>query len=205
MQELQWSPNIKENDINVAVKSGIVTLSGKVPAYYQKLVAEKAAQKVSGVKAVVEEIKVKLTDLTKRDDKAITRAALHSLSWNSAVPKGIKVVVENGWLMLAGEVEWAYQREAAKNAVKFLNGVTGLSNAISIKPKIRGSDVKSKIETALRRIAKLQPDQIKVVADGSDIVLNGHVNTHSERWDAVSAAWSAPGVTSVKSNLQVLH
>ena len=205
LQELQWSPNVRENDINVAVKNGIVTLTGKVPTFYQKAVAEKAAQRVTGVKAVVEEIKVKLTELTKREDKAIARAAAHALSWNSAVPKGIKVVVENGWLMLTGEVEWAFQRDAAKTAVKYLHGVTGVSNAIVIKPKIRSGDVKSKIELALRRIAKIEPDQIKVHADGSDIVLTGHVNTHSERWDAVSAAWAAPGVTSVKSNLQVLR
>lgn len=205
LQELQYSPNVRENDITVNVKNGIVTLTGKVPAFYQKSAAEKATQRVSGVKAVIEEIKVKLTEQTKRDDKAIARAASHALSWNSAVPKSIKVVVESGWLMLSGEVEWAFQRDAARNAVKFLYGVTGISNAISIKPKIKSSDVKSKIELALRRIAKLEPDQIKVIADGSDIVLSGHVNTHTERWDAVSAAWAAPGVTSVKSNLQVLR
>ena len=205
MQELQWCPNVTEKDISVVVKNGIVTLNGKVPAFYMKAAAEKAVMRVSGVKACVEELKVKLTDLTKRDDKAIARAAQHALSWNSCVPKGIKCVVENGWLMMTGEVEWAYQREAAMTAVCCLCGLTGLSNAISIKPKIKSSDVKSKIEMALRRITKMESDQIKVIADGSDIVLTGCVNTHSERWDAVSAAWAAPGVTSVKSNLQVMR
>lgn len=205
MHELRWCPNVKENDINVNVKNGIVTLGGKVPAFYMKSAAEKAVMRVAGVKAAIEEMKVKLTDLTKRDDKAIARAAQHSLSWNSAVPKGLKCVVENGWLMVSGEVEWAYQRDAAMMAVCGLCGLTGMSNAISIKPKMKSNDVKSKIEMALRRITKMETDQIKVIADGSDIVLTGSVNTHSERWDAVSAAWAAPGVTSVKSNLQVLR
>ena len=166
LDELQWEPSVNAADIGVTVKDGIVTLTGNVDTYAEKHAAEKAALRVKKVKAVAEEIEVKLPFDVKHDDVDIARAATERLAWNVSVPMdAVKVTVSKGWITLTGQVEWHYQLEAAADAVRYLWGVTGLSNQISIKPKVNAGDIKSSIVTALHR-SWFSPDHVDVTAKG---------------------------------------
>ena len=201
--ELRWEPSVNEAEIGVAVNKGIVTLTGTVPHFAEKWAAERAVKRVAGVTAVAEELKVKLPGSAQRTDTDIAQAAVQVLEWQVWVPTNIKVKVEAGWVTLEGEVEWRYQRTAAEDAVRYLPGVVGVSNLISVKPKVTAADVETAIQNALARNARLDSDAIRVKAVGGKVTLHGNVRTWAEREEAESVAWSARGVLSVKNDLTI--
>jgi osmotically-inducible protein OsmY len=204
--EMRWEPSVEAAHIGVTAKSGVVTLTGHVDTYAQKSDAEKAASRVKGVKAVVENIEVKLPSSYERDDEDIAAAAIDRLGWNSSIPEdAVKVKVEGGWVTLTGEVAWNYEKSAAEGDIRTLMGVTGVSNQILLKPSlISTSDVRNDIERALHRSWYYDPNTIKVAADGGKITLTGTVTTWNARQLAGSAAWSAPGATSVENEISVI-
>ena len=203
LDELQYEPSVDASEIGVTAKDGIVTLTGKVSSYAEKYAAAGAAERVIGVKAVTDEITVDLPSFHKRDDQDIAQAALNALKWNVWVPKdAIKVKVDQGWLTLDGNVDYKFQQTAAENAVRNLTGVTGVSNLIAIK-SAAPSDVKLKIENALKRAAELDGEDIAVEVDGHKVTLKGNVSSWAERDEAERAAWSAPGVWDVDDQLEI--
>jgi osmotically-inducible protein OsmY len=209
MTELKWEPTIRAAEIGVAVKDGVVTLSGDVDTYSMKWAAERAVRRVSGVKAVGEEIKVRLPDPYKRSDEDIAQSATNVLNWNVWVPRDrVKVMVQNGWITLSGEVDWFYQEEHAVDAVRHLIGISGVSNRITIKPPVptlKAVEVKKGIEDALKRNARLlrDADKIKVEISGSKVVLRGSVGSWADYDEAEYAAYCAPGVSEVQNKLTV--
>lgn len=203
-QALEWDPSITHELIGVAVSEGVLTLSGSVPSYFEKSEAETVAQRVGGVKAVVEKIEVRLNDFHIRDDQDIAKAILSQFKWSFSVPDSIKVNVEKGWVELSGEVEWEFQRSAAKNCIKDLLGVKGVSNNISIKAKkVQAETIKLRIEEALKSEAKREAGKITVGVSGSTVTLTGDVHSFAEKNDAKWAAWGAAGVSTVQNNLRV--
>lgn len=205
LDELKFDPSIREMEIGVAAKDGVVTLTGFVDSYAEKISAERSAERVNGVKAVADEIHVKLPGLHQRNDTDIAHAAVNALRWDIRVPDDrIKTTVENGWIHLDGEVEWQYQKWAAEGAVRNLTGVKGVTNVISVKPKqVSTYEVSEKIRNSLRRHAERDADRITVEAKDSQVTLRGTVSSFTERQDAERAAWQAPGVTKVNDFLSV--
>ena len=204
MEELRWAPLLKSSEIGVAVKDGVVTISGIVDTYSKKLEAEKAAEKVSGVKAVALDIQVGVSPYFKRTDTEIAGEALKALKLHTSIPEEkITVKVEDGIVTLDGEVEWEYQRAAAKNAIQNFAGVTNVWNFIKLKPKIAATDIKEKIKAAFERSARLDANRISVETSDSSVTLTGTVASLAEKVDADYAAWAAPGVTMVNNNLAV--
>ena len=202
--ELKWEPSVNAAEIGVEVKNGIVTLAGHVSTYAEKWDAELAAQRVSGVNALAVEMDVKLAGSSRRTDADIAGSARNVLQWSSSVPKdNVKIMVESGWVTLSGEVDWEYQRQAAASAVRYLTGVTGVSDQIVIKPKISLSAVKSEIEAALKRRAKADAQKISVEVKGGDVTLTGTVHSWSERELATHSAWGTPGVRNVVDKMTV--
>lgn len=204
--ELAWEPSIGASGIGVEVKDGVVTLAGHVDSFPEKWEAEHAAQRVSGVKALAIEIDVRLPGTSQRNDVDIAHAAKNLLEWMTYAPRnGIKVMVEGGWITLSGEVEWAYQRNAAVRGVQHLMGVTGVSDHLTIKPKASQAGVRAGIESALRRRLENEANAISVDVIGDRVVLTGNVVNWSGRDLIEHAAWSAPGVRSVVDNLVVTY
>jgi len=204
LEELDWEPSIDATQVGVTVKDGIVTLSGHVNTYSEKAAAEKAAKRVKGIKAVVEEIDVKLGGGYKRTDQDIAQSAVSNLKWHSSVPEDdLQVRVENGWITLEGKVEWKYQKDAAKNAIQNLMGVRGVTNLIEVQPTIEPTNVKQRIREALERNALTDADNISVHIEGSRVELNGIVQSWSEKKQAENAAWAMPGVSEVQNNLKI--
>lgn len=204
IDQLKWEPLLNASEIGVAVKNGVVTLSGIVDSYYKKIAAEKAARKVVGVKAVAEDIQVGVSPVYRRTDAEIAQAILSAFKWNISVPDDkIQIKVEDGVVTLTGEVEWDYQRVAAKNVVEKLAGVSRINNQVSVKQRAVASDVKHKIAAALHRSATIESDRITVEVLGSKVILTGTVRSFSEEDDAVKAAWSAAGVNSVENRLEI--
>ena len=204
IEELRWEPFLNSSEIGVAVKKGIVTLSGQVDSYSKKLIAEKAAKKVAGVKAIAEDIQVGISPVSRKSDTEIADAVLNALKWHSAVQEEkIKIKVENGMVRLEGEVEWEYQRTSTKTAIENLVGVRGVINLITVKPKITPSEIQQKISSAFHRSATVDSGKITVEVMGNRVILRGQVRSFAEKEDAESAAWNAPGVTSVESNLEI--
>ena len=206
LAELKWEPSINAAQIGVEVKDGIVTLHGHVSSYAEKWDAERAAKRVSGVKALAIEMDVKLPGSGKRTDADIASSANNVLRWTSHLPTdSVKVKVESGFVTLSGELDWEYQRQSATGAVRYLLGVTGVSDQIVIKPKVSLSAVKSDIEGALKRRAHADAQKISVDVRGTDVTLSGKVHSWSERDLAKHAAWGTPGVRNVVDNMTIAY
>jgi len=203
--ELAWEPSVNASKIGVEVEGGIVTLAGHVDSYTEKVHAERAAQRVSGVKGLAVEMEVKLPGSNQRTDADIVRSAENVLEWTSYLPSSVKVKAEKGWITLSGEVEWDYQRKGASDAIRHLMGVTGVSDEIAIKPRASVSAVKADIEAALKRHAQAEAQHITVEVRGSDVTLGGKVHTWSERELAAGSAWSTPGVRNVVDNITIAY
>ena len=203
INEIKWDPSVTSSQVSVLVNEGIVTLRGSVPHYFEKSQAEDAAQRVGGVRAVVDEITVNLMGSYQRSDEQIAEAALEALEGSYSAPKGIKVTVENGMIILKGDAEWDYQRTAAADSVGKLMGVCGVINNISIRSKVQPSDIKNRIEEALKRSAQSEGRKITVSVKDNRAILDGNVHSFAEYDDAGHAAWMAPGIITVENNLKI--
>ncbi len=202
-RQLDYDPAVSSKNIGVAAAGGVVTLTGYVETYADKIAAEKAAKRVYGVKAVANDIEVKL--LSERTDTEIATAALQALAGNVNVPSNqIKVTVKKGWLTLEGKVDWAFQKEAAERAIRYLFGLRGIGNDVEVKPQVSPVDVHTKIEQALRRSAELDARRIQVTARDGGVTLAGTVRSWAEKLEAQHAAWGAPGVTSVSNQIEII-
>jgi osmotically-inducible protein OsmY len=205
IDELDFEPSIDAADIGVAVENGIVTLTGHVPTYSQKVTVEDVVRRVKGVKGIAEEIEVRPVGSNRTADDEIAKRAVNTLGWNTSIPSGtVQVKVQKGWVTLTGKVEWFYQKNAAANAVRDLAGVVGVTNQIEIKQHASATDVKKRIEDALKRYAEVEAQAIRVdVLDGGKVRLDGKVHAWSERSAAERAAWPAPGVTTVEDRIAI--
>lgn len=206
LAELKWDARIQPNEVGVIVKDGVVTLTGWVDSYAKKWAAEDAAHRVRGVKAVANDIEVRLPSSAERTDADIAAAAIRALEWDALVPiDKIEVTVTKGWVTLRGEVEWQYQKEDAERVVRRLSGVKGVSNLITVRPRTTPSpdELKEKIEEALVRSVKTDAERITVELQGSKVILKGTVRSWAEKQEAERAAWLAPGVTSVDNRIMI--
>jgi osmotically-inducible protein OsmY len=203
-EELQWDPDLDGTDIALSVKDGVVMLTGFTKSYADKYEAETAAKRVSGVRAVVNDIEVRLPSVDERPDPEIAREAVAAIKSQLPISsENIKVIVKNGWVTLEGEVEWQYQRNTAESAVRRIKGVKGVSNLIQIKPRAEPGEIKRRIQDAFRRSAEIDANRIVVEANGSEVILKGTVRSWAEREEAERAAWAAPGVTKVIDQIVV--
>lgn len=206
LSELLWQPNIDETKIGVIVEKGVVTLSGVVDSYSKKLAAEKAVKNVKGVKAVALDIDVKYGTEYKKTDKEIAKAVVNALTWNNSIPEDkITVKVEDGWVYLSGNLNFAYQKDAAKKAVDNLLGVKGVVSSIKIKQTTEPTNIKDRIAKAFERSAEVNAKNITVSVDGHTVTLHGTVNSIAEKDEAQKAAYMAPGVYEVKNELTVQY
>src|SRR3984893_675465 len=203
-EELKWDPDLDAEDIAVSVKNGVVTLAGFTRSYADRLEAEAAAKRVAGVLAVANDIEVRLPAIDQRPDPDIARDAVAALKAELPISYDrIKVIVKDGWLTLEGSVEWQYQKSTAENAVRKVKGVKGVTNVITVKPKVQPSELQRKILEAFKRNAEVDANRITVEANGSEVILKGTVRSWIEREEAERVAWSAPGVTKVEDRIVV--
>ena len=205
IDELDFEPRVNSAQIGVAVKNDVVTLSGHVGSFAEKLAAEKAVKRVKGVKAIAEEIEVRFPEDKKTADDEIASRAVSLLRWSAVVPTdSVMVKVQDGWVSLSGQVNWQFQRFAAEAEIRRLSGVVGVVNSITIKPRVQPIDVKHKIEAALKRYAEIDAQGIQVsVEDGGHVCLDGYVHDWREREAVEHAAWMAPGVVRVDDRLRI--
>ncbi|MDG4892204.1 MULTISPECIES: BON domain-containing protein [unclassified Mesorhizobium] len=205
IDELDFEPSVDAANIGVAVDDGVVTLTGHVPTYAQKVKVEDVVRNVKGVKAIAQEMEVRPFGTHKTADDEIAKRAVNTIAWHTSIPGGtVQIGVQGGWIKLTGKVEWQYQKTAAEDAVRHLAGVIGVTNQIEIKPRPSTHDIKQRIENALKRNAELEAQAIKVNVIGNGAVrLEGRVHAWSERRAAERAAWSAAGVKTVEDRITI--
>ena len=206
LAELQWDARVQPNEVGVSVKDGVVTLSGYVDSYLKKWAAEEAAHRVKGVRAVANDIEVRLPAFSERTDADIASAVVRALEWDAFIPiDKVDVTVAKGWVTLEGDLEYPHQKDEAERAARRVTGVRGVTNLIKVKPtKPAPSDLKKKIEDALVRNAQTDADRITVEVNGSTVVLKGTVRSYAEKQEAARVAWSAPGVSTVENLISVV-
>jgi osmotically-inducible protein OsmY len=204
VDELKFDPSLRDDDIAVAVRDGVVTLAGYVKSYLDKWHAERVASRIKGVRAIANDLDVKLPSSAERPDPDLARAIVDAFRWHVSIPADrIRVKVEKGWVTLEGDVDWYFQREAAERAVRAITGVRGVTNLILVKAAPAPQDVKQKIKEALERGAHFDADRIQVEVEGHKAILRGTVRSYIERRDAERAALNAPGITEVENRLTV--
>jgi osmotically-inducible protein OsmY len=204
MSELKYDPSVKVSDIGVLAKNGTVTLNGYATSYSEKWEAVHATKRVAGVKAIADDIEIQLPASYHRTDTDIAAAAINQIEWSTTIPNGtIQATVRDGWITLEGQVEWWYQKNAAGGLVKQMAGVKGLTNSISISPKVTKKAVETDIKAAFKRSAMLDAEHIRVETSGNNVILHGQVRNYSEYDEAERVAWSEAGVSSVDNRLEV--
>ena len=203
-EELKWEPRVRDGEIGIEVRDGIVTLMGTVPDYAQRMRAERAVERVAGVRAVAQELTGKVANTHLRSDADLARHVANTIDWDTEIPfHAVKAKIEDGWVTLEGDVEWQFQRNAPERAIRYLSGVKGVSNLLKVKAHASTYDVAKHISAALSRSAEAEANAVKVTADGGKVTLSGKVRSWPERADAQRAAWSAVGVTEVDDRLAV--
>ncbi len=204
LDELKWDTRLRASEIGVAVKDGIATLTGFVDSYLKKRAAEAAAQRVRNVKAVANELEVRLPGSAERTDTDLAEAVVNALKWDTGIPAGkLEVAVSKGWVTLKGEVEYAFEKKDAERAIRYIAGITGVSNLVRVKPPLFPTDLKADIEKALTRNAETDAEHITVDVSGSKVSLYGTVHSYAERKAAENAVWAAPGVTEVDDRIAI--
>jgi osmotically-inducible protein OsmY len=206
LEELKWDARVQPNEIGVAVKEGVVALTGWVDSYTKKWAAEEAAHRVRGVRAVANDIEVRIPTMSERTDADIALAVTRAIEWDAMVPTDkAKVTVSKGWVTLEGAVEWQFEKEAAERAARRIIGVRGVTNLIRVQPSTPSpTDIKQRIEAALLRDAETDAQRIQVEVNGSTVTLRGTVRSYAEKQEAARVAWSAPGVKAVENHIQVV-
>ena len=205
IEELAFDPAVDATNIGVTAKGGVVTLTGTVGTLPQKLAAERAVKRVAGVHGIAEELTIQPPSIYHQTDAEIARAALNALEWDVSTPKNaLTVKVEGGWLTLEGQVDWQFQRQAARRAVENLTGLFGVTDSITVKPRVSAADVKAKIRGAFERAAQIDADKVHIAVSNGTVTLQGNVHSWTEHDDATHAAYSFPGVTFVKNETNVV-